>query len=83
MFTSFNELEEIAKEVAKNVGLHCQSFGQNISFSRDCQSSAYMAITYSPSLNVAYNIFGNLSERAIYNEEQLETMLRHEILISG
>ena len=79
MFTSFDNLAQVAKKVAKKVGTTCHIKGQQISFHRDNNSRAYLGIVYSPYMQVAYNTYGLQGETAIIDGDQLETMLRREV----
>ena len=79
MFTSFDNLAQVAKKVAKKVGTTCHIKGQQISFHRDNNSRAYLGIVYSPYMQVAYNTYGLQGETAIIDGDQLEHMLRREV----
>lgn len=79
MFTSFENLAQVAKKVANKVGTTCHIRGQQISFHRDNNSRAYLGIVYSHYMQVAYNTYGLQGETAIIDGDQLETMLRREV----
>ena len=81
MFTSFEQLAQVAKKVAKKVGATCHITGQHISFHRDNNSRAYLGIVYSDYMQVAYNTYSLQGETAIIDGDQLESMLRREIAI--
>lgn len=81
MFTSFEQLAQVAKKVAKKVGATCHITGQQISFHRDNNSRAYLGIVYSDYMQVAYNTYSLQGETAIIDGDQLESMLRREIAI--
>ena len=78
MFTTFENLKEAARKVAKRVGTTCHVSGQQISFHRDNNSRAYLGIVYSPYMQVAYNTFSSQGETTIIDVDQLERMLRRE-----
>ena len=79
MFTSFGQLAQVAKKVAKKVGATCHITGQQISFHRDNNSRAYLGIVYSNYMQVAYNTYSLQGETAIVDGDQLEHILRREI----
>jgi hypothetical protein len=81
MFTSFEQLAQVAKKVAKKVGATCHITGQQISFHRDNNSRAYLGIVYSDYMQVAYNTYSLQGETSIIDGDQLESMLRREIAI--
>ena len=81
MFTSFEQLAQVAKKVAKKVGATCHITGQQISFHRDNNSRAYLGIVYSNYMQVAYNTYSLQGETSIIDGDQLESMLRREIAI--
>jgi len=79
MFTNFEQLAQVAKNVANKVGTTCHIKGQQISFHRNNNSRAYLGIVYSNNMQVAYNTFSLQGETAIIDGDQLEHMLRQEI----